>query len=134
VLMVTILRGRHEWWAHRLAGVVGRRVGSPNEMRRQIEQRLYAFGARKRDRKYFRIDRGAAKAGELSPELTNYVERVLDSILAESGTKGEGPGAIQESGVAKQGAATRASRIGGPGARGGGLSGEPPKTKPNESS
>jgi hypothetical protein len=92
VLMVTVLRSRREWWAHRLAGVVGRRVGSPNEVRRQIEQRLYAFGARKRNRKYHRIGRRDAKAEQLSPELTNYVERVLDSILAESGVKGQGSG------------------------------------------
>jgi hypothetical protein len=87
MMMVAVLSHRHEWWTHRLAAVVGRPVGSPARVRSQIERRLYAFGARKRDRKYPRSagTDGTAKSGELPPELSAYVDRVLNSILADSG-------------------------------------------------
>jgi len=96
VLMARVFRGRHEHWVQRLAGVVGARVGSPANVRGHIERRLYVFGGRKRDRKYYRMGRdGSARDEEMPPEFVSYVERVLEKILGESATKAQGPAAGQ---------------------------------------
>lgn len=88
MVIVSIIAGRREWWSHRLAQVIGRRIGSPAQVRQQIESRLYVFGGRKRDRKYPR----KRSAGEkVPPEFVNYVERAVKSILAGSGIPNPGP-------------------------------------------
>jgi hypothetical protein len=83
VLLVGILRGRRKWWSHRLAAVLGNRIGTPSQVREQIEDRLSLFGARKRDRKYPRKDDPARS--DVPPEFLAYVERALQSIVAGRG-------------------------------------------------
>ncbi len=55
--LVHVLRQRHEWWRHRLVSVLGQPLGSPTEVRRRIESRLFIFGARPGRRKYPRESR-----------------------------------------------------------------------------
>ncbi|HXJ95881.1 MAG TPA: hypothetical protein VMT20_23830 [Terriglobia bacterium] len=91
LLMVTVIRSRHEHWAQRLAAIVGRPVGSRAQVRQQIEARLYVFGARKRDRKYPRrdaVEKGAI-GDQLPPDLAAFVEQELNALLAgvKSGTQ-----------------------------------------------
>jgi hypothetical protein len=85
-LMVAILARRHEWWTHRLTGVLGGPLGSPAQVRQQIEQRLYVFGARKRNRKYPRSAAVGKKAigQELPPDFVAYVDKELDALLADA--------------------------------------------------
>ena len=45
-------RQRHGWWKHRLAAVLGRRLGSPADVRQKIEARLLLYGAKPGQRKY----------------------------------------------------------------------------------
>jgi hypothetical protein len=45
-------RQRHGWWRHRLAAVLGRRLGSPADVRQKIEARLFLFGAKPGRRTY----------------------------------------------------------------------------------
>jgi hypothetical protein len=52
VFLVYGERQRHGWWKHRLAAVLGRRLGSPTDVRQKIEARLLLFGAKPGQRKY----------------------------------------------------------------------------------
>jgi hypothetical protein len=52
VLLVYGERNRHRWWRHRLAAVLGQRLGSPADVRQKIEARLLLFGAKPGQRKY----------------------------------------------------------------------------------
>ncbi len=78
---VHVQRQRHEWWHHRLVAVLGRPLGSPAEVRRRIELRLFIFGARPGRRSYPRESR---------PErLLAEFEEAFGQIVA-----GEAPGRI----------------------------------------
>jgi len=50
--LVELMRQRHEWWVRRLGSVLGLPIGSPEEVRRQIEARLFIFGAKPGRRQY----------------------------------------------------------------------------------
>ena len=52
VLFAHAEAGRHRWWAHRVAAVLGQPLGSPTDVRRKIEARLLLFGAKPGQRKY----------------------------------------------------------------------------------
>ncbi len=60
--LVYVLRQGHEWWQHRLAAVLGRPLGSPADVRRRIEARLFIFGAKPGKRKYPRQPEPGATA------------------------------------------------------------------------
>jgi len=72
VLFAHAEAGRHRWWVHRLAAVLGRPLGSPTDVRRKTEARLLLFGAKPGQRKYPRQTRC-----EVMPEdpLTTETQR-----------------------------------------------------------
>jgi hypothetical protein len=72
--VVHVQRQRHEWWHYRLVSVLGAPLGSPAEVRRRIESRLFIFGARPGRRKYPRESR--------SERLLAEFEAAFGSILA----------------------------------------------------
>ncbi len=77
--LVHMLRQRHAWWRHRLVSVLGRPLGSPAEVRRRIELRLFIFGASRGRRKYARVS--------AREQLLKELEEAFGRILA-----GEAPG------------------------------------------
>jgi hypothetical protein len=82
LFLVQVQRRRHEWWQHRLVSVLGRPLGSPGDVRCQIESRLFIFGATPGRRKYPRE----------SPSRTTELEEVLRWIVAgEAARPAEGP-------------------------------------------
>jgi hypothetical protein len=50
--MVRLERARHGWWFRRLSSILGSPLGGPAEVRAQIEQRLFIFGAKPGRRTY----------------------------------------------------------------------------------
>lgn len=80
---VQLLRQRHEWWRHRLLSVLGT-VGSPAEVRCQIESRLFVFGAKPGRRKYPQTSFQERRA--------ELIKSALAQILAEGDDAGNGTG------------------------------------------
>lgn len=74
-LLVQLLRTRHEWWQHRLLLVLGRPIGSPADVRRRIESRLFIFGGVPGRRKY--------QQESLREQRHREFEEMLGRVLAE---------------------------------------------------
>jgi len=88
LLLVSVQRLRHERWRPRLAEVLGPGPGSPADVRRKIERRLFAFGATKAARTYprpMRLD-----------GLLDEFQAAFGNILAGEGTgaRAQGTGAL----------------------------------------
>jgi hypothetical protein len=77
-------RQRHGWWRHRLAAVLGRRLGSPADVLRRIEARLFLFGAKPGRRTYTRET--------LRKEVRRRFLDLFASTLAQSSDQGSAAG------------------------------------------
>jgi hypothetical protein len=80
LLLVYGERQRHGWWRHRLAAVLGRRLGSPADVRQKIEARLLLFGAKPGQRKYPRET--------LRKQVRRQFLEIFASTLAQNGKEG----------------------------------------------
>lgn len=95
VLVVSELQASHQPWKRRLANAVGEPVGSPPEVRRQIESQLRLFGGKPPVPRY-RPERQPEKKTDASEEaLKAYLERELLQIMAERAARSEKPKANQ---------------------------------------
>ncbi len=105
LFLVHVLRQRHEWWRHRLISVLGQSLQSPEDVRRQIESRLFIFGARRGKRKYPReapreeqLKEFAEALGRiLAGETAGPAAEALAQILATRPAKGPEPQAHEVS-------------------------------------
>jgi len=79
VFLVYGERQRHGWWKHRLAAVLGRRLGSPADVRQKIEARLLLFGAKPGQRKY-------PTETPIIKQLRGRLLEVFASTLAQNGS------------------------------------------------
>jgi hypothetical protein len=96
-----IMRRQHEWWISRLTSVVGE-VGSPAEVRGQIEKRLFAFGGKPGRRAYPREHQGKSLLrktkkvyGPKAAEVLRQMQEISSPEVAgssESGSAVEGSG------------------------------------------
>jgi hypothetical protein len=100
--MVNLLRSRHEWWNHRLAAVLGWPVGGPASVRRQIESRLFIFGAQPGRRKYPTESKTAYLLGRFREEARRIENEGIEEPLDRPGemagpleTLGEGAPGLQ---------------------------------------
>jgi len=66
----------HAWWRTRLASVIGRPIGSPANVRRRIEARLFVFGAQPGRRPYPRKYRVADQVRDLKKEFGPLLEKI----------------------------------------------------------
>ncbi|MGO9271496.1 MAG: hypothetical protein ACLQOO_14755 [Terriglobia bacterium] len=97
VYLVSVQRQRHERWRTRLVEVLGPGPGSPADVRRKIERRLFAFGATKAARTYPR----PAKLDDMLEEFQAAIGDILSGMDREvasgpepipQGGNGEGSG------------------------------------------
>jgi len=92
VFLVSVQRQRHERWRTRLVEVLGPGPGSPADVRRKIERRLFAFGATKATRTYPR----PTKLDGLLEEF----QATIGDIMAELGQKAPtSPEPIPQAGI-----------------------------------
>lgn len=96
VYQVAAMRRQHEWWGRRIASVLGQPLGSPEEVRSQIEERLFAFGAKPGRRTYPREHLGKSTLrrklkklyGHRAAEVLRQMQRMSKPTTAIS----PGPG------------------------------------------
>lgn len=95
VLVVSELRASHQPWKRRLADAVGGPVGSPPEVRRQIEGQLRLFGGQPASRRYRPEAKPEERDSSFGEALKAYLERELLQILAERAAGAAAPKANQ---------------------------------------
>jgi hypothetical protein len=86
-------RQRHGWWRHRLAAVLGRRLGSPAEVVQKIEARLLLFGAKPGERTYPR----ETPKKQLRQQFLDVVALTLAQTSNQASAAGSGQRAILNS-------------------------------------
>jgi hypothetical protein len=83
--LVHLLRERHEWWQHRLVSVLELPLGSPADVRRQIESRLFIFGGAKPGRRKY-------PRRSTREDVLKELEEVFGRILAgQAASPAQGP-------------------------------------------
>lgn len=85
-VLVLIQRMRHQWWRDRLASILGRVPESPAELRREIEARLFVFGAKPGRRNYPRRPRRA----EMLKDFEEFSREVAELWKSEHGSQDGG--------------------------------------------
>jgi len=106
LFLVSVQRQRHERWRTRLVEVLGWRSGggpgSPADVRRKIERRLFAFGATKAARTYPR----PTKIDGMLEEIQTAVGDILAGLDPDAVTR---PEPIPQGGIGEEsrGEATR---------------------------
>jgi len=85
LFLVSVQRQRHERWRTRLVEVLGPGPGSPGDVRRKIERRLFAFGATKAARTYPR----PTKLDGLLDDFQATVGEILAGAVQNAATSPE---------------------------------------------
>ncbi|MGO9271257.1 MAG: hypothetical protein ACLQOO_13540 [Terriglobia bacterium] len=85
MFLVSVQRQRHERWRTRLVEVLGAGPGSPGDVRRKIERRLFAFGATKAARTYPR----PTKLDCLADDFQATVGEILAGAVQNAATSPE---------------------------------------------
>jgi hypothetical protein len=91
LLLVELLRSRHEWWQSRLASVLGWPVGSPANALRRIESRLFIFGAQPGRRSYPNESRSVRLLKRFQEEARRIAAEEASQSGAGSGNRSGTP-------------------------------------------
>lgn len=83
VVVVTQIQSRHGHWKQQLAAVVGDLIGSPSEVRREIEAHLSLFGGKS----HVRRPRADPEPGVSREALRVHFEKIIQEIITENANK-----------------------------------------------
>ena len=82
--VVQVQQHQHAWWRSRLASVIGRPIGSPANVRRRIEARLFIFGVQPGRRPYPRKYRIVEQKDLTEDPLLKKIKAAMELIEAEA--------------------------------------------------